>query len=148
LTFLALDFFQLEGVLTSMRKLFLIVVLLVLGANSPSYGQGGVGELTGLVYDQSGAVVAGAKVTLTNSTTGFERVMESTGGGVFRFPALPVVGGYSLSVEQSGFRTEKISGISISVGTTTTIDVHLAIGVQSESVTVEAGAELVNPSES
>ena len=117
-----------------MHKLFLasIVVLLVFGANSATYAQGGVGELTGIVYDQSGAVVAGAKVTLTNSTTGFERVMESTSAGVFRFPALPVVGGYSLSVEQSGFRTEKISGISISVGTTTTIDVHLAIGVQSE----------------
>jgi hypothetical protein len=114
-----------------MRKLFLasIVVLLVLGANSAAFAQGGVGELTGTVYDQSGAVVAGAKVTLANSTTGFERVMESTRAGVFRFPVLPVVGGYSLSVEQSGFRTEKISGISISVGTTTTIDVHLAIGV-------------------
>lgn len=134
----------------SMRKLFLAstVVLLVLGVNSASYAQGGVGELTGIVYDQSGAVVTRAKVTLDNSTTGFERVMETTSAGVFRFPALPVADGYSLSVEHSGFRVEKISRIAISVGTTMTIDVHLAVGVQSESVTVEAGAELVNTSES
>ena len=93
----------------SMRKLFLAstVVLLVLGANSASYAQGGVGELTGIVYDQSGAVVTRAKVTLDNSTTGFERVMETTSAGVFRFPALPVADGYSLSVEHSGFRVEK-----------------------------------------
>jgi hypothetical protein len=126
----------------------LAAILNLFGNQHAVYGQGGVGEVTGAVYDQSGAVVSGAKVTLSNPTTGFERSMESTTAGVYRFSALPVVAGYVLSVEHSGFRPAKISGIVVSVGTTVTLDVHMEVGTQSEAVVVEAGAEMVSPSES
>jgi Carboxypeptidase regulatory-like domain/TonB dependent receptor len=133
-----------------MRKFAFALVLagLLLSFSSASYGQGGVGELTGVVYDATGAVVGGAKVRLENPGTGFQREMPSTNAGVYRFSALTVVGTYTLSVEHSGFRKSQVTGIVVSVGTTTTVDVHLELGVATEAITVEAGAELVNPSES
>jgi Carboxypeptidase regulatory-like domain/TonB dependent receptor len=114
----------------------------------PANAQGGTGEITGTVYDPAGATVSDAKVTLTNAGTGFSREMTTAAGGVFRFTALPVVGGYALTVEHAGFRKAKASDIVISVGTTATVDVRLEVGAITESVTVEAGAELVTPSES
>src|SRR6266849_416007 len=133
-----------------MRKFAFALVLagLLLGLNPASYGQGGVGELTGVVYDATGAVVGDAKVKLENPGTGFQREMPSTNAGVYRFSALTVVGTYTLSVEHSGFRKSQVTGIVISVGSTSTVDVHLELGVATEAITVEAGAELVNPSES
>src|SRR6266436_7573302 len=113
-----------------------------------SYGQGGTGELTGTVYDPAGATVSDAKVTLTNVGTGFSREMTTGAGGVFRFTALPVVGAYAVTVEHAGFRKANVADIVISVGTTATVDVRLEVGALSDTVTVDAGAELVNPSES
>jgi len=104
--------------------------------------------LTGVVYDATGAVVGDAKVKLENPGTGFQREMASTNAGVYRYSALTVVGTYTLTVEHSGFRKSQITGIVISVGSTTTVDVHLELGVATEAITVEAGAELITPSES
>jgi hypothetical protein len=126
----------------------LAVLLLTLVGQRPAFGQGGTGELTGTVYDPSGATISEAKVSLTNAGTGFSREMTTAAGGIFRFPALPVVGAYALTVEHAGFRKANISDIVISVGTTATVDVRLEVGAISDSVTVEAGAELVTPSES
>jgi Carboxypeptidase regulatory-like domain/TonB dependent receptor len=134
-----------------MRKFaFALTVLasLYLGFCTVSYGQGGVGELTGVIYDPTGSVVEGATVKLQNASTGFEREMDSTSAGIYRFSALSVVGKYTLTVEHAGFRAAKVDGVVISVGSTVTVDVRLEVGVISESVTVEAGSELVNPSES
>lgn len=133
-----------------MRKFAFIFVLvgLLFGFSGVSYGQGGVGDLTGVISDPTGSVVGGAKVKLENPATGFVREMESTSGGIYRFSALPVVGKYTLTVEHAGFRGAKVDGVVISVGSTVTVDVKLEVGVITESVTVEAGAELVNPSES
>ena len=130
-----------------------LMALLFLGATvfvwqGSTYAQGGVGELTGVVYDPAGATVGDAKITLTNAGTGFERSMTTGTGGVYRFTALPVVGTYALTVEHGGFRKSQVSGIVISVGTIATVDVHLELGGATESITVEAGAELVTPSES
>ncbi len=126
----------------------LAVLLLMLVGVKPTYGQGGTGELTGTVSDASGAAISDAKVSLANAGTGFSREMATAAGGVYRFTALPVVGAYALTVERTGFRTAKVADIVISVGTAATVDVRLEVGALSDTVTVDAGAELVNPSES
>jgi hypothetical protein len=124
------------------------ILSLILVGQRPAYAQGGTGELTGTVSDPSGATISGAQVSLTNAGTGFSREMTTTAGGVYRFTALPVVGAYALKVEHDGFRSAKIADIVVSVGTTATVDVRLEVGAISDSVTVEAGSELVTPSES
>jgi Carboxypeptidase regulatory-like domain len=108
----------------------------------------GTGEITGLVTDQTGAVVSGVKVTLTNSATGEKRTTFATSSGDYRFPGLPVVGTYTIEIASKGFKSTRIEGVVVSVGTTVTKDVKLEIGAASEQVTVEAGAEAVQTTES
>ena len=134
----------------SFRKLASAVSLLLLIFLSALtlWGQGGTGEITGIVKDPTGAVVPDAQVTLTNDATGVARNTKSSAAGVYTFPALPVVGTYTLSVAQPGFKEFKASGIVVSVGAVNTRDIELQVGQQQETVTVEAGAQDVQATES
>ena len=127
---------------------FLLVLTALALAASLAWGQGGTGELTGLVTDPSGAVVANAPVKLVNDSTGVERTTETNAAGIYRFPALPVVGTYTLQMTPKGFKGVKVAGIVVSVGTVAARDVKLELGASSEQVTVEAGAETVQTTES
>src|SRR5215475_11216874 len=114
----------------------------------PAFGQGGSGELTGLVTDPTGAIVSGAEVTLTNSATGEKRTTTTTGAGIYRFVALPVVGSYSLEAAPKGFKRTQIANIVITVGTVTSNDIQLQVGTGSETVSVEAGVQTVQTDDS
>jgi len=127
---------------------FLLVLGVLALLTGIVWAQGGTGELTGLVSDPSGAVVANVQVTLTNSATGDKRTTTTTPAGIYRFSSLPVVGTYTLEVSPKGFKSVKISKIIPSTGTTMTQDVRLDLGANTEQVTVEAGAETVQTSES
>jgi hypothetical protein len=126
----------------------LVCALVCLFYGTNAWAQGGTGALTGLVFDPSAAVVAGAKVTLTNSATGTIRSTETTEAGFYRLMALPIGGTYTLKVEMSGFRTAEIANIVISVGSVATQDVHLELGTAIQTVEVTAGAQLLQTSES
>lgn len=114
----------------------------------PAFGQGGSGELTGLVTDPTGAVVSGVEVTLTNSATGEKRTATTTGAGIYRFTALPIVGTYTLETTPKGFKKFQLASIVVSVGTVTSHDVQLEVGSGTETVSVEAGAQLVQTEDS
>ena len=127
---------------------FLLVLTVLATLVGTMWGQAGTSELTGLVTDPSGAVVANIQVTLTNTATGDKRTTTTTAAGIYRFSSLPVVGTYTLEVAPKGFKSVKVSNIIPSTGTTLTQDVRLDLGATSEQVTVEAGAETVQTSES
>ena len=114
----------------------------------PAFGQGGTGELTGLVTDPTGAVVSNAEVTLTNAATGEKRTATTTGAGIYRFIALPVVGAYTLESAPKGFKRIQIANVVVSVGTVTSHDIQLELGSGTETVSVEAGAQLVQTEDS
>jgi len=120
-----------------------LLVLVVLGLCAGALAQQGSGELTGLVTDTTGAVVAGVPVKLTNGATGETRTTVTTAAGIYTFPALPIVGTYTLEIAQKGFKTSKVQNIIMSVGVITTRDVKLEVGALTEQVTVEAGAQIV-----
>jgi hypothetical protein len=126
----------------------LVCALVCLSYGTNAWAQGGTGALTGLVFDPSAAVVAGAKVTLTNSATGAIHSTETSSAGFYRLMALPVVGTYTLKVEVSGFRTAEIANLVISVGTVVVQDVHLELGTAVQTVEVSAEAQLLQTSES
>lgn len=128
------------------RVLLILSLGLVLVAGA--YAQGGTGDLSGVVYDQTGAVVPKAKVTLTNDATGVVRTAETSDDGIYRFVSLPIVGTYKLKVVAEGFKTYEIGNIVVSVARVTTQDAKLEVGAASAVVNVEAGAELVQTSES
>jgi hypothetical protein len=132
---------------STLTRFLLLLTVLALTAGMV-WAQGGTGELTGLVTDPSGAVVANAQLTLTNTATGEKRTTVSTQAGTYRFPALPVVGTYTLETSPKGFKSAKVSNIVVSVGLVSNQDIKLEVGSGSEQVTVEAGVETVQTSES
>src|ERR1041384_3174651 len=79
------------------------------------------GTITGVVQDASGAVVPGAKVTLTNTQTGVTFSAPSNDAGEFTVPQLQV-GTYSVRVEKEGFRPATVTGIVLNASTTVRAD--------------------------
>jgi len=75
----------------SLNKIQFLALVALLFATTFALGQGGAGELTGLVSDQTGAVVLGVKVKLSNTATGEARTTTTTPAGIYRFPALRTV---------------------------------------------------------
>ena len=136
-----------ESAFRSTWTCFLLAfVLLALCAGA--FAQGGAGELTGLVTDSTGAVVAGVEVKLTNSATGEVRTTMTTPAGIYSFPALPIVGAYTLEIAAKGFKSTKVQNVIVSVGTVTSRDVKLEVGAATEQVTVEAGQQIVQTEDS
>src|SRR5712692_7337393 len=124
-----------------------LLAFVVLSLSVGAFAQG-AGELTGLVTDATGAVVSGVEVKLTNSATGEVRTTTTTPAGIYSFPALPIVGTYTLEIAAKGFKSTKVQNIIVSVGTITSRDVKLEIGMATEQVTVEAGQQIVETEDS
>ncbi len=100
------------------------------------------GTITGVVTDQSGAAVAGAKVTVTNANTQATTSTETNGQGNYTFPFLQN-GRYQIEAEKAGFSLERVTGIALQVGLTATINVTLKTGNIQQEVTVKADAVLL-----
>ena len=126
---------------------YFLLAFVVLALCVGAFAQGS-GELTGLVTDSTGAVVAGVGVKLTNSATGEVRDTATTPSGIYSFPALPIVGSYALEIAAKGFKSTRVQNIIVSVGTVTTRDVKLEVGAATEQVTVEAGQQIIETEDS
>lgn len=110
---------------------------------STAFAQGGSAVLSGTVTDSTGAAISAAHVVLMNTDTNLAFNADTNGSGLYRFPTVPP-GHYSLTVEGKGFQKFQQSGILLTVSQQATIDVSLQIGSESQTVTVEAGAALIN----
>ncbi len=94
-------------------------------------------ELTGIVTDQSGAVVAGASLVLTDPATGFTKATESGATGLYDISGLnPAT--YNMKVTAKGFQTFAQTGVVVNVSSTVRVDIHLTVGAETQTVTVEA----------
>jgi hypothetical protein len=100
-------------------------------------------ELSGRVTDESGAVLPGATVTVTQTDTGFTRTDVTGDGGTYVLSNLPT-GPYRLEVSLSGFRTYAQTGIVLQVAASPVINALLSVGSLEETVTVEGAAPLVD----
>jgi hypothetical protein len=96
-------------------------------------------ELTGIVTDQTGAVVAGAKISLTDPATGFSKTTDSGPTGLYDISGLNPAN-YNLKVTAKGFEAFAQNGIVINVSATARVDVKLTVGAENQTVTVEADA--------
>jgi hypothetical protein len=100
-------------------------------------------QLSGRVTDESGAVLPGASVTVTQTDTGFTRADVTDATGTYVMPNL-ITGPYRLEVSLSGFRSYVQTGMVLQVGAAPVVNVVLALGGLEESVTVDAAAPLVD----
>jgi hypothetical protein len=93
--------------------------------------------LVGNVTDSTDAAVANATVTATNTGTNTIRITKTESDGKYSIPSL-APGTYTLTVENSGFATGKVSGIVLDASQTGRQDFKLAVGLVTNTVTVEA----------
>ncbi len=124
-----------------MRKIpFLFALLaLLLGVTSSLKAQTATGQITGTVKDASGAVLARAKVTVTNQANGFMREATTNEEGTYSFALLPV-GNYTVAVAQPGFTTSRQSNVQLTVDKIARADFDLKVGDVSATVDVQAAA--------
>jgi hypothetical protein len=121
----------------------LSVIFMLLGCTSElCLAQLDRGGISGVVTDSSGSVIAGARVTVTNTAMGTQNSTFTTGAGAYTVPEL-AAGEYSITLVARGFSTLIRNGITVSVGQTATIDLELAVGQATTSVTVTANAPLL-----
>src|SRR5437763_624418 len=99
-------------------------------------------EISGTVKDQSGAVLPGVEVTLTQTETSTMRSAVTNETGSYVLSNLPI-GPYRLEAGLPGFRTFVQTGIVLQVGSSPSINPVLAVGQISEQVEVQANATLV-----
>jgi len=97
----------------------------------------GAGALHGTVLDASGAVVGGARVTLTETSKGWVRTSESGRDGSFLFASV-IDGLYTIGVDKPGFNTEKVGGLRIEVGQQAAVTIRLRPAGTQTSITVQA----------
>jgi hypothetical protein len=122
--------------------LFLLVVV-CLASTLPAWAQStSSGTVGGAVNDPSGAVVTGATVTLTDSSTNVARTATTNATGRYFFADVtPAV--YSISVSKAGFSTTKTEHQEVQVGVALTVNLALQIGGANVVVEVSAvGTEL------
>ncbi len=124
----------------SHRLLTALVLLTALAV--PAWAQTPSGEISGVVSDESGSVLPGVRVTLTNVATNAVRLRQSNESGVFVFPAVPL-GTYTLKVELEGFSTAERSNIRVQVGSAIRFPFTLAIGQLTDVVSVVAEAPVI-----
>ncbi|HYM12175.1 MAG TPA: carboxypeptidase-like regulatory domain-containing protein [Bryobacterales bacterium] len=126
------------------RKTSSLLVLSFLALSS-LWGQGEAvnARLTGAVLDPDEAVVAGAKVTISNSAAGFTRQFTTADNGQYTFTLVPP-GRYQLKVEKEGFSTYLQPNIVLAVGQSSTLNPRLELGPLSQTIEVTADAPLLN----
>ncbi len=95
------------------------------------------GRVQGSVRDPSGAVVAGAAVTLTNGDTGLTAAKSTNETGHYLFDMV-VPGHYTINVAAAGFKSFVQKNVLVEVGGDITVDAAIAVGNASDTVTVEA----------
>ena len=118
-----------------------IAVLLILLISAIASAQTFRGTILGTVTDPNGAVVAGAKVTVKNTSTGLERSTTTDEAGNYTVPELPI-GPYEVRVEQTGFVTSVVSNVTAEVASERRVDVKLSVA-GGETVVTVATAEQV-----
>jgi len=122
-----------------MRASALVVCLLLSAVSGIAQNQS---RLTGVVTDNTGAVIVGARIAAANVSTGTAYPAASNDSGVYAFPFLPP-GTYELSAEFSGFKKFVRPGLVLETGFARTVDVQMEIGATTESVVVTAQTPLL-----
>ncbi len=118
------------------------LAILFIGLASGLDAQTTTATLSGTVRDASGAVVPGAKITLTNSATGLSRAIDANDQGYYTLTNIEP-GTYELRAEHQGFKAAVQKGAVLTVGGSTILDMTLQVGAASEVVTVNASEPLI-----
>jgi hypothetical protein len=101
------------------------------------HAQAVTANISGTVVDSTGAVIAGASVTVTNTATGVATALTSNDQGRYNAPDL-VVGPYQVSASKPGFQTTLQQNVNLTVGSQLVVNLTLQVGQATQTVTVES----------
>jgi hypothetical protein len=120
-----------------------IAVLCLLSVHALGQGET-TSAIQGQASDSSGAVVAGATVTITSLDTGSKRSATTDAAGRFNFPQLKP-GAYKVDIEARGFEAQTADSIFSGLGQKQTVNFILKVAHSSEVVEVNSEAPIINP---
>jgi Carboxypeptidase regulatory-like domain len=113
---------------------FVFLAVFALAVNAAA--QYGVANIVGTVTDVSGAVIPGAKVTVSEASKGFTRNLVTDSTGTYAINNVPI-GTYTVSFEAKGFQKVVQTDITLSTGQTQRVDATLKVGAVTQQVTVQ-----------
>jgi hypothetical protein len=122
---------------------FLGLILIALAACVASFAQSISGDLSGTIFDATGASVPNATVIAKNDATGVETTGKSTGTGEYHLSNLPP-GNYTITVTAPGFTKAQVKGVEVTLNKIATTNVKLDVGTNVESVEVTAAAAAID----
>jgi hypothetical protein len=121
--------------LPRLHVLSALVLLVTLTVGTPLWAQKDAGAIVGLVRDQSGAVVSGAKVTVTDADRGTELTLSTNDAG--EYVASPLkIGHYTVTVEKKGFKKSVAGPVQVNIQDRVAVDLKLDPGMTTEVVIV------------
>src|SRR5271156_6427714 len=122
----------------------LAIVITALLAAAPLLAQNA--ELSGLISDPSGLAAPNARVVVQSADTGATRTVSSNQQCEYSVPAL-LPGPYNITIEATGFKTIHQNGVAVEVDQRARLDFALTVGSNTESITVQGSAPLLNTSD-
>ncbi|PYX48295.1 MAG: hypothetical protein DMG79_12115, partial [Acidobacteria bacterium] len=125
-----------------MLCVYLLVSASICGTSANAHAQVAGGTISGTVIDGTGRVVTDAKITITNVATGVTREVTTNEEGVYSAPNL-LPGTYEAKFSAQGFKTDKRSGIELTVGASVVLDLKMSIGGVHETVEVHSDVPAV-----
>jgi hypothetical protein len=126
----------------SYLKHTVLVVIGLLLMVSAAWAQVDRGTMTGIITDQSGGVIPGVSVSVTNQATDVATNVTTSSAGVYTAPLLRA-GIYRVAAEKEGFKKFVQTGIVVGVGETVRADVSMTLGARTETVQVTGQAPLL-----
>ena len=134
---------------SAFRSFFIVVLAAcaLVAPVAPAFAQSATATIEGTIVDQSGALLPGVTVTITEVDTGTQRVATTDASGVFSAPLLPV-GVYSLTAELAGFQTQKQPEMKVTIGQTITLRLEMGVNAVAESITVSGVTPIIETSRS
>ncbi len=125
-----------------LRALLVVLVCAVMAAGA--FAQAPTGSIVGTVLDPQGLPVEGATVTLTNVGTNYTYTTDTSSTGGYQFARIDA-GVYKVTVTTASFRAAVVDGIKLDAASNYSVPpIKLEVGAKTETITVEAGAEVVN----
>jgi hypothetical protein len=108
-----------------------------------SFGQAISGDLTGTVYDATGAAIPNAGVEAVNDATGVKSSAQTSAAGVYRFTNLPV-GRYTVTAAATGFSAATLKNVDLTLGNTVTVNLTVQVGTVGSTVEVSSSAATID----
>ncbi len=134
-------FFSLRSLVKRNLSLLLVALFVIVAASALHAQIVETGIITGVVKDNTGAVIPGAHVTVRNSGTGLTTNTSTDAQGIYVSPPLHP-GDYTVQVEVAGF-SKVVESVRLEVGQRVAADATLAVGTTAETIEVQASGELL-----